>query len=69
LLRNYINKINRHSVLAFQIDETGEGLGEDSTFFYAQKIRDVEEQKGIDYRISRFSNAGFTFRAGLKFKF
>ena len=69
LLWNYINKVNRRSVLAFQIDKTGEGLGEDSTFFYAQKIRNVKEQKDIDYRISRFNCAGFTFRAGLKFKF
>ena len=56
-------------IFAGQIGETGEGLGEDSTFFYAQKIKDVEEQKDIDYRVSRFNYAGFTFRAGLKFKF
>lgn len=54
---------------AVQIGETGEDLGVDSTFFYVQKIREVEEQKDIDYRVSHFDYSGFSFRAGLKFKF
>jgi len=48
---------------------TGEDLGVDSTFFYIQRIREIEEQKNIDYRVSHFSYSGFTFRVGLKFKF
>jgi len=56
-------------VLAHLIGETGEYLGVGSTFFYVQKIREVEEQKDIDYRVSHFNYSGFSFRAGLKFKF
>jgi len=54
---------------AVQIGETGEDLGVDSTFFYVQKIREIEEQKNIDYRVSNFDYSGFSFRVGLKFKF
>ena len=56
-------------ILAVMIGETGEDLGVDSTFLYVQKIREVEEQKDIDYRVSHFNYSGFSFRAGLKFKF
>lgn len=48
---------------------TGEDLGVDTTFFYIQRIREIEEQKDIDYRVSHFNYSGFSFRAGLKFKF
>ena len=48
---------------------TGEDLGVDSTFFYIQRIREIEEQKDIDYRVSLFNYSGFSFRLGLKFKF
>ncbi len=47
----------------------GEDLGEDSTFFYAQKIRVVEEEKDMDYRISRIDFSGFSVRVGVKIGF
>ncbi len=47
----------------------GEDLGEDSTFFYVQKIREVEEQKNIDYRISDLNFSGLSIRIGIKFGF
>jgi len=56
-------------VYAVLIGETGEDLGVDSTFFYVQRIKEIEEQKDIDYRVSHFNYSGFSFRAGLKFKF
>lgn len=46
-----------------------ENLAADSTFLYAQQIRGEENAGDIDYRISNFSHSGFSFRAGLKFKF
>ena len=54
---------------AVSIGETGEDLGGDTTFFYAQKIKDVDARKDIDYRITHFKHSGISFRAGLKFKF
>jgi hypothetical protein len=56
-------------ILARSIGETGEDLGEDSTFFYAQKIRNVDLQRDIDYLVSQFNYSGFTFRTGIKFRF
>lgn len=56
-------------IYAVVIGETGEDLGVDSTFFYFQRIREIEEQQDIDYRVSHFNYSGFSFRAGLKFKF
>ena len=54
---------------AVLIGETGEDLGGDSTFLYAQKIKDVDARKDIDYRITHFKYSGISFRAGFKFKF
>jgi len=56
-------------VHAETIGETGEDLGGDTTFFYVQKIKDVDVRKDIDYRITHFKYSGISFRAGLKFKF
>lgn len=64
-----ITAVGVPNVYAKAIGETGEDLGVDSTFFYVQKIREVEEQKDIDYRVSHFNYSGFSFRVGLKFKF
>lgn len=55
--------------LAMGIGQTGENLGEDSTFFYAQKVREVEEEKDMDYRISRYDFSGFSVRVGVKIGF
>ncbi len=48
---------------------TGENLGEKTTLFYAQKVFAVEEEKDIDYRISRLNLSGFSVRVGIKFGF
>ncbi len=47
----------------------GENLGEETTLFYAQKVFAVEEEKNIDYRISRLDVSGFSVRVGIKFGF
>jgi len=60
---------NTNQGLSSGIGETGENLGEDSTFFYAQKVLSVEQEKDIDYRISNFKFSGFSFRVGLKIGF
>lgn len=41
----------------------------DSTFLYELQFFGEEDVGDIDYRISNFSYSGFSFRAGLKFKF
>ncbi|MCK4646725.1 MAG: hypothetical protein KAU46_10765 [Candidatus Aminicenantes bacterium] len=46
-----------------------ENLAVDSTFLYERQILGEENVGDIDYRISNFSYSGFSFRAGLKFKF
>lgn len=55
--------------LATGVGQTGENIGEDSTFFYAQKVREVEEEKDMDYRISRYDFSGFSVRVGVKIGF
>ncbi len=60
---------NTNQGLSNGIGETGENLGEDSTFFYAQKVLSTEQEKDIDYRISNFNFSGFSFRVGLKIGF
>ena len=60
---------NTNQGLSNGIGQTGENLGEDSTFFYAQKVLSVEQEKDIDYRISNFNFSGFSFRVGLKIGF
>ena len=62
-------KDNTNQGLSNGIGQTGEGLGEESTFFYAQKVLSVEQEKDIDYRISNFKFSGFSFRVGLKIGF
>ncbi len=60
---------NTNQGLSGGIGQTGKNLGEDSTFFYAQKVVSVEQEKDIDYRISNFNFSGFSFRVGLKIGF
>ncbi len=60
---------NTNMGLSAGIGQTGENLGEDSTFFYAQKVLSVEPEKDIDYRLSNFKFSGFSFRVGLKIGF
>lgn len=49
--------------------EEMENLAADSTFLYELQFFGEEDVGDIDYRISNFSYSGFSFRAGLKFKF
>ncbi len=60
---------NTNLGLSNGIGQTGEGLGEESTFFYAQKVLSVEQEKDIDYRISNLRFSGYSFRLGLKIGF
>ena len=60
---------NTNQGLSNGIGQTGENLGEESTFFYAQKVLSVEQEKDIDYRISSLKFSGFSFRVGLKIGF
>jgi len=55
--------------LAAGVGQTGENIGEDSTFFYAQKVLKVEKEKDMDYRIFRYDFSGFSFRVGVKIGF
>lgn len=60
---------NTNPGLSNGIGQTGEDLGEESTFFYAQKVISVEQEKDIDYRISKLKFSGYSFRVGLKIGF
>jgi hypothetical protein len=60
---------NTNMGLSDGIGQTGENLGEQSTFFYAQKVLTVEQEKDIDYRLSNLKFSGFSFRLGLKIGF
>jgi hypothetical protein len=62
-------RTNTNLGLSNGLGQTGENLGEDSTFFYAQKVRSVEQQKDIDYRISNLKFSGYSFRVGIKVGF
>jgi hypothetical protein len=62
-------RTNTNLGLSNGLGQTGENLGEDSTFFYAQKVRSVEQQKDIDYRVSNLKFSGYSFRVGLKVGF
>jgi len=50
-------------------DPLEEGLGSDSTFFYALQGPNPIDQGDIDYRISEYDGGGLSLRAGIRFHF
>jgi len=50
-------------------DPLEEGLGSDSTFFYALQGPNSIDQGDIDYRISKYDGGGLSLRVGIRFQF
>lgn len=51
------------------LQEEGDSHGGDTTFIYLKAIGVSEGKPDIDYMVSNMNCSGFSFRAGLKFKF
>jgi len=71
--RKFKTQVTPFSGTAFYFASSAEEIenlvAADSTFLYELQFFGEEDVGDIEYRVSNFSYSGFSFRAGLKFKF